>query len=132
MQCSQCSNLMAADAKFCSNCGKPLSEVLPGNSNNTPTSKAAVAKPGRFVLLVVGSLLAFGYALMFVSAFEGRELTPELGAGFTFWTAVWFYYFWKRRALSGWHGALIGTGIGLILFFAVAFFYGFMHGGTAN
>lgn len=132
MHCNQCSSLAVADAKFCSNCGKPISPVISENSSDAPSVKTVVAKPGKLVLYVGGALLAFGYAFMFFSAFTGGKLTPELGASATFWTAVWFYYFWKRRALNGWHGALIGTALGLILFVAVAFVYGFMHGATGH
>lgn len=128
MYCNRCRTYAAADAKFCSNCGNP---VISENSIDAPSVEAVDGKPGIFGLYFAGILIAFGYAFMFFSAFtDGKSITPQLGGSATFWTAVWFYYVWKRRALDRWRGALIGTALGLLLFSAAAFVHGFMQGTT--
>lgn len=126
MHCTQCDTLTPPDAKFCAKCGSPVGET------GRPTEEATavpvvVSKPKAFWLFVVGVCLVGAYAAMFIPAFAGQNFQSKNLFSTMLWTGLFFYLWWKRRARKGWHGALIGSVIGILASFAAAFIGGFMR-----
>jgi hypothetical protein len=81
-------------------------------------------------LYILGVLLVCAYALLFFSAAAGQNMSPQWGYGYIFWTALFFYYWCKRRARKGWHGAVVGSIIALVTLFAAAFIVGIVRHGA--
>jgi hypothetical protein len=71
------------------------------------------------------------YAALFLPAFAGHQLPPSAGPASIFWNWLFFYLFWKRRGRKGWHGGLIGAGVGLVVFVLAAFIGGMVRGMNA-
>jgi hypothetical protein len=69
---------------------------------------------------------------MFIPAIAGQNINPQSGYGSMFWTGLFFYLWWKRRARKGWHGALVGSAVGLFVFSAAAFISGFIRHGAGG
>ncbi len=97
-------------------------------------NKADIVKPKafwlRFWIIIVGVLLVGTYAAMFIPAFAGHSVKPQAGYSSMFWTGLFFYLLWKRLARKGWHGALVGVIVGVLVFCVAAFVEGFMRRGA--
>ena len=135
MYCAQCGRLAAADAKFCSKCGNPISAGLSEELSKAPSVTSDNPKPlsmrakvlWAFSLFFVSVLVVGIYAAIFIPAFAGQRVNPQSGF-FSMLSTGWFLYlWWKRRGRKGWHGALVGAGIGILAFFVAAFVGGFMR-----
>ena len=132
MYCSQCGTLLAADAKFCSKCGSTVTAATSKAPSGAASVTLGVAKPRVLWLYVVGVLLVGTYAAMFLPALAGQTVSPQTGPGSMLWTGLFFYLWWKRRARKGWHGALIGATLGILVFGLAAFIGGFMRSATGG
>ena len=125
MYCTQCGTSALPDAKFCAKCGSRINETeKPAEALAVPV---VVSKPKALWLCIVGVLLIGTYAAMFIPAIAGQNINPMSGYGSMLWTGLFFYLWWKRRARKGWHGALVGSAIGLFAFFAAGFIKGLMR-----
>ena len=131
MHCTQCGTLNVTDAKFCSQCGSPISAGMSQKPSEAPPVAANFAKPRTLYivgLVLVGIPLVANYAIMFGLAFAGQSV-PHVGQwGFflILWTGLFFYLWWKLRRRNGWHGALIGLACGFLAFTVAAFIRGFV------
>jgi hypothetical protein len=132
MYCTRCGTLASTDAKFCAKCGSPVSETPSEKPTEAPAAPVVATKPRALWLYIAGLLLVGAYAAMFIPAIAGQNINPQSGYGSMLWTGLLFYLWWKRRARKGWHGALVGSAIGLFAFFAAAFISGFMRHGAGG
>lgn len=114
MYCTQCGTLAAVDAKFCSKCGSPISSDASEKPSEALSITTDAVKPRKLWLYIVGVLLAGTYAAMFLPAFVGQKINPQSTFVSMLWTGLFFYLWWKRRARKGWHGALVGSALGLL------------------
>ena len=130
MHCTQCGTLASTDAKFCAKCGSPVSET--GKPTEAPAVPFVISKPKALWLYIVGVLLVGTYAAMFIPAIAGQNINPQSGYGSMLWTSLFFYLLWKRRTRKGWHGALVGSAIGLFVFVAAAFISGLIRHGAGG
>lgn len=129
MHCTKCGTVALANAKFCAECGSPISDSSSEKDIETPKAPVVAATRKVISLYILGILMAFGYAFLFIQASAGQNVPPQIGYGYIFWTGVLFYYWWKQRARKGWRGALIGTIIALVALFAAGFIVGVVgHG----
>ncbi len=94
------------------------------------TAAPEVRKPRIIWLYIVGFLLIGNAAAMFAPAFLGQSFDPMGGLGSMIWTGLFFYLWWKRRARKGWHGALIGTALGLLVGILAGFIEAIMRNVT--
>lgn len=132
MYCSQCGTNILDNAKFCPNCGSSLATSVQTNLTESPATTSVVPKRRSIWLIVTGILLVVTYAAMFIPAFAGQKQIPQSGFGSMFWTGLFFYIWWKQRNRSGWHGALIGAALGVLVFFVAAVIGGYVnHAGAA-
>lgn len=115
MYCAQCGTLAVVDAKFCSKCGSPMSIDASEKPSEAKSTTTDVAKPRKLWLYIVGVLLVGTYAAMFLPAFGGQKINPQSTFSSMLWTGLFFYLWWKRRARKGWHGALVGSALGLLV-----------------
>jgi peptidoglycan/LPS O-acetylase OafA/YrhL len=130
MHCTQCGTLVGAEAKFCAKCGSPISEAPPERTAEASVVPVAATKPRIFWVYFVAVLLFFIYAAMFIPAMSGQTLGPKPHQASMLGTSLLFYLSWRRLGRKGWHGALIGAGVGLLVSGIAAVISGFMrHGG---
>ncbi|MBW2035392.1 MAG: zinc ribbon domain-containing protein [Deltaproteobacteria bacterium] len=130
MHCTQCGTLASPDAKFCAKCGSPIGETEKPTEAQAVT--VVVSKPRALWLYIVGILLFGAYAAIFIPAIVGLNINPQVGPGSMFWNGLFFYLWWKRRGRKGWHGALVGSVIGLFAFFAAAFISALIRHGAGG
>jgi len=134
MYCTKCGTLAVADAKFCSKCGNPISADITEKHSEAPAVKADIAKPRKLSvvwLFIVGVLLVGADAGgLFIPAFLGHSVNPQSGFYSMVWTGLFFFLLWKRRARKGWHGALVGAAVGVLVFCVASFVEGFMRRGA--
>jgi hypothetical protein len=64
---------------------------------------------------------------MFIPAFAGQSINPQAGLPSVLWSGLFCHLWWKRRARRGWHVALIGIGLGILVFAFAAFVGGFVR-----
>lgn len=81
----------------------------------------------RVWLLLLGVLLIGTYAAMLVPALAGLPQNPSAGSSSLLLHSLFLYVLWKQRARTGWHGALIGAGVGVLAFFVAAFIGGMLR-----
>lgn len=124
MNCTKCGTVASANAKFCAECGSPISDSLSENGTETPKVPAVAVTRKAISLYIFGVLMAFGYAFLFIQASAGQNVPPQIGYGYIFWTGVLFYFWWKQRARKGWRGALVGAAIALVALFVAGFIVG--------
>lgn len=116
MNCAQCEAEITEGAQFCSQCGTAI---------NGASAKAV--KPRVIWSVLLGVALVGAYAAMFIPAFVGLHIDPMSGYGSMFWSSMFFLALWKYRLRTGWHGALIGAGVGLLMFTLAAFVSGYIR-----
>jgi len=124
MHCSQCGAILADEANYCSNCGDPLPVNTAKQSNDLPAPSMA-RKPTALWVVIVGVLLFFAYAALFILAIARKSPNPQSGWGFVFWTGLFFYLWWWRDNRNARYGALIGAVVGFLLFGIAAFVSGY-------
>ncbi len=132
MYCMQCGTLLSPDTKFCAKCGSPVNKVSFEKSTEALIVPAVVTKPNVLWVYVIAVAIVGTYAAMFIPAFVGQTINPQSGYGAMLWTGLFFHLWWKRRGRKGWHGALNGAAIGLLVFFAASFLSGFMRHGAGG
>lgn len=118
MKCTNCDANVSMPAKFCPNCGGPTHAL---DTEVATDAKSEKPRPSRSLgvwLVIVGIALVGMYASLFIPAVVGQEPTtnPPAGLYAMVWTSLFFYLGWKYRNQIGWHGALIGAGIGILVY----------------
>ena len=58
---------------------------------------------------------------MFIPAIAGMRQDPMSGYSSMIRSSAFFYALWRYRLKRGWHGALIGVVIGILMFVLAAF-----------
>jgi len=127
IHCTQCGSLVAAEAKYCAKCGSPVVVAMHEKTAGAPAVSVSSKKP-RILWIYIAAVLTFLiYAGMFIPAMSGREISRGSSQSATIITGLLFYLSWRRLDRKGWHGALIGAGVGLVLSFLAGAIYGFMR-----
>src|SRR5258708_395483 len=136
MYCSKCGTLAADDAAFCSKCGTRIGAQIPEQARlalSGPPGVSLPRSPWRSPwLYLVGALLIGTYASDFFPALSGQAPNPVAGWGSLLWSGLFFYLWWKRVGRKGWHGFLIGAGVGILFFSLAAFVAGYMRAAAAS
>lgn len=127
MFCSQCGTKVAApEARFCSNCGhilEPKTETAPNSELNfrSPPTQESEKPPNRrgIILLVLLFLALIGiYSALLLSAFVGKTPRGQETGWVLIWTAVFFYFLFRRFGKKGWSGTATGLALGFIVLVA--------------
>lgn len=102
---------------LCRECGAALSAGPAPTKAPEPATTVSVTgkKPHIVWLYIVGVFLVGTYVATFIPAFAGQK--PESAAfnGCVLWTTCFFWLWWKRQGRKGWHGGLIGFGVGFMV-----------------
>jgi hypothetical protein len=150
MYCVHCGASVPDQAKYCPSCGKatvrpsagtpvtskpappassrprPPIAAAPPRVQTTPEPPAVPRRPAVAWVYGVGAVAILVSLGLFVLAFSGMNVTNG-GASSMFWNGLFAYLLWKRMGRTGWHGALIGVGVGLVLFVLASFVSGYIH-----
>lgn len=92
MNCTKCGTAVSADAKFCVECGSPISELSSQKDSKAPLIPTVAAKRKAASLYILGGFLVLGYAMLFTPDFLGKKISPQTSAGYIFWTGLLFYF----------------------------------------
>lgn len=130
MNCTKCGTAVSPDAKFCAECGSPISEAPSQKDAKAPVVPTVATKRKAVSLYILGGFLILGYAMLFTPDFLGKGISPQTSAGYIFWTGLLFYLWWKQRGRNGWHGALVGSAIALVVLFVAGFIGGVVRYGA--
>ena len=118
MKCTKCGSEVTTAAKYCANCGTPTHTAKPEVAAKPELEKPKPSRSLTVWLVIIGIALVGTYASMFIPALIGQKPTtnPPTGLYVMVWTSLFFYLAWKYRSQKGWHGALIGAGIGFLVY----------------
>jgi len=127
IHCTQCGTSVSTEEKYCAKCGSPVGEVPPERTAEAPVVPEFPKKPWMLWAYVVAVLSFLVYAAMFIPAMSGKAIGRGSSQGATLITSLLFYLSWRRLDRKGWHGALIGAGVGLAVSSLAHIIYGFMR-----
>ncbi|MCH7503016.1 MAG: zinc-ribbon domain-containing protein [Proteobacteria bacterium] len=118
MKCTKCGVEVSTSAKFCANCGIPIHSAESKVAAKTESEKPKPSRSLGIWIVIVGVALIGTYASMFIPAFVGQKpsTNPPVGLYVMVWTSLFFYLGWKQKGGKGWQGALIGAGIGVLVY----------------
>jgi len=77
------------------------------------------------VLLGVAMIGMLG--ALFIPAAAGIRLDPMTGYHSMIWGSLFFWAVWRYRLKTGWHGGLLGAGVGLLLWMLAVFISGYVR-----
>lgn len=92
------------------------------NDPDKPAKKFSGAWPFFFGVCMVGMLGA-----LFIPASVGARLDPMTGYYSMIWGSLFVWSFWRYKGRTGWHGGLIGTVAGLLIWMLAVFFSGYVR-----
>ena len=128
--CVHCGNEALFDAKYCQNCGKPLSSSLdqaaPVAATKSDWRKHLSDVVQWITLALVAALAVVGLVLVTSNAmaFAAGKQTAGEGTGILWWLITFTYFFnrlpwerlpWKRSDFVQKHGVLSGLFIGWLI-----------------
>ncbi len=94
---------------------------------NEDNDNLEVKRPRIIWSILLGVALFGAASAMFIPAFAGMRQNPMSGYSAMIWGSAFFYALWRYRLKTGWHGALIGVVVGILLFTLAAFVGGYVR-----